>query len=540
MSSQNLNSLELFFKKIFHIIVHKSGKYFLFVFICAGAGFYYYTNQQKQVSETTFVALGELKQYVEVTGSVQASRDANLSFQTIGAVNYLAVKIGNVVPQGKILASLQSSDAEAGYLQAKAQLASAEATLGQVTQGFRKEEIAIKQQIADNAKNAIEQSYLSLPDTIRNVDSTTADIIKNKLSSLFVNNGDRYKLSFTSCDQSLQSEIETSRSSIENTLADYQRKSSVISVISSQENIDSVFELAYSSTVATNNLITLTSNLLLSSCSLQNPSLDNARVALSGVKITMNSLFLDITTKRNALNLSKNTLSQALRDLDLVKAGTDPYKIKAQAAIVNQAEAQVAQALSSLNKTKIIAPFAGTISDVFITEGENVSPGKTVISMLAVDAFEIEAKVPEVDIVKIKNGANVEVTLDAYGKSVVFPATLTRINPTATTEGGVPLYKVIVTFTGKDVRIKSGMTANVSIITENKPQALVLPARFVQVTDVAHGSVIVHKKEGDMKKEIRIGVRGKDGSLEVLSGLVVGDEVVSPSTAVRSAQKQTK
>lgn len=529
---------DFFKKKLYHLSL-KPGTASIFGVIILGIISYSIFSSSNTPIETATVKIGQLKQYVEVTGSVQSSHDANLSFQTLGMVSYIGVKVGDVVRQGKVLATLQSGDARANLLQAQSQLESAEATLGLLTQGSRKEELAIKQQVVDNAKNSLLQSYIALPDVIRNVDSTTADVIKNKLNSLFINSGDHYTLSFSSCDQSSQSKIEESRSKIENTLADYQKKSSFISVISKQEDIDAVFEQAYNATVATNNLISDISNLLLSSCSTQNTSLDTSRATLSTVRTTMNTLFSDITTKRSALLVSKNTLSQATRDLDLAKAGTDPYKLKAQSALVTQAEAQVAAAQSGLQKTIITAPFTGTISDISVTEGETVSSGKVVISMLAVDAFEIEAKVPEIDIVKIKTEALVDVTLDAYGKSVIFPATVTRINPTSSTEGSVPVYKVIITFTGNDKRIKSGMTANVNIITENKSQVMILPARFVEVLDETHGVVTLHKNNKDSKRDVVLGIRGQGGLIEIVNGLVPGDEVVAPSIGIRSAQKQT-
>lgn len=539
MSINTSNPVEIFFKKILYHFSRKPGTVALVVVGVIGVISYGFFSPSKVITETAIVKIGELKQYVEVTGAVQASREASLAFQSSGAVSYLGVKVGDVVHQGKVLAMLQSGDAQASLLQAQAQLEGAEATLGQLMQGSRKEELAIRQQSVDNAKNSLEQAYISLPDTIRNVDSTTADVIKNKLNALFTNVGDRHTLSFSSCDQNLQSAIEMSRSKLETTLAEYQKKSSVISAISSQEEIDTVFEQAYASTVATNNLISAISRLLLSSCSTQNTSLDASRATLSTVRTTMNSLFSEITAKRSALNSAKNVLAQAIRDLELVSAGTDPYKIKAQAALVTQAEAQVASARSGLQKIVITAPFAGIISEILVTQGETVSLGKTVVTVLAVNSFEIEAKVPEIDIIKIKTGARVDVTLDAYGKGVIFPATITRVNPTASTEGGVPVYKVIVTFIGKDVRIKSGMTANVNIITENKSQALIVPARFVEVKDEAHGVVVVRKDKKDTPREITLGIRGQGGLLEVLGGLVPGDEVVAPSTETRSAQKQT-
>jgi HlyD family secretion protein len=254
----------------------------------------------------------------------------------------------------------------------------------------------------------------------------------------------------------------------------------------------------------------------------------------------MTALFSDITIKRSALITAKNVFSQASRDLDFIKAGTDPYKIKAQAAVVAQAEAQVAQARSGLAKTMINAPFSGQISNVDLSLGETVSLGKTVISMLATDGYEVEAKVPEIDIVKVKAGALVDITLDAYGKDIIFPATVTRINPTATTEGTVPVYKVIITFLGKDDRIKQGMTANVHIVTETKSKIIVVPARFIKVTTLEKGTVILLIDGKSVTREVGLGIRGEGGILEITSGLVGGEILISPTTVSRQAEKITK
>jgi RND family efflux transporter MFP subunit len=253
----------------------------------------------------------------------------------------------------------------------------------------------------------------------------------------------------------------------------------------------------------------------------------------------MTGLFSDISTKRSALIVAKNAYSQASRDLELALAGTDPYKIKAQKALVAQAEAQVASAQSGLSKTIIVAPFTGVVGTVDLSLGETVSIGKTVVSMIATDGYEVEAKIPEIDIVKVKVGQLAEVTLDAYGKDIVFPATITRINPTATTEGTVPVYKVIVTFTGKDDRIRQGMTATMQIITETKVNSIAIPARFVTILTSEEGTVVVARKEKEETVKVTLGIRGTDGLIEVKDGLHTDDVLVAPQTTSRQAQKQT-
>ena len=240
----------------------------------------------------------------------------------------------------------------------------------------------------------------------------------------------------------------------------------------------------------------------------------------------MTTLFSDITIKRSALITSKNAVNQATRDLELTKAGTDPYKIQAQRASVTQAEAKVTQAKLNLSKTILTAPFGGIISNVDASVGETVNLGKIAVSILSVDGLEIEAKVPEIDSVKIKVGSPVEVTLDAYDASVIFPATISRINPTATTEGAVPVYKVIVTFIGKDERIKQGMSANVSVITEDKSNVILLPARYIRVMTPVQGEVVVLEEGSRVKKLISLGLRGSQGEFEIKGGLFEGDKIL--------------
>lgn len=539
MQSSFSHFLSHIYRRTVHFFTeHKTYTATLFIAISVGV-FYLIFSTPKITSETFTAAYSPLKQYVKVTGQVQVSKDANLSFQTSGAVSYVGVKVGDKVEQGKVLASLSSSDAQATLLQAQASLSNSQALLEQLQQGARAEEIAVKEQIVTSAKNTLDQSYTALPDSIQNVDAVTADVIKNKFSSLFLLNSGRYSLSFSSCNQRLQSEIETKRATLENTLADFQKKSSVITVLSSADNVDATFEAGYQSALLTNDLVNSVSNLLLASCSITNPSLDAYRVTLSLVKTSMTTLFSDIAAKRSALNLAKNAFNQASRDLDLTKAGTDPYKIKSQIALVAQAEAQVAQARSGLAKTMIVSPFSGFISGFELSIGETATIGKTVISMIALDGYEVEAKIPEIDIVKIKVGQEVEVTLDAYGKGITFPATITRINPTATTEGTVPVYKVIVTFSGKDNRVRQGMTANVNIVTNTKTNVITVPLRFITLTTAEKGSVTILVNGKQIIKDVALGMRGDDGSVEVLGGVLAGDVLVSPLTVNRQAQKQT-
>jgi multidrug efflux pump subunit AcrA (membrane-fusion protein) len=237
------------FTKVLHnssrfFIIHKTYAAALLIITLAIVGLGFFSKTETGADAFTVTA-GSIKQSVSVSGSVEASKDAKLSFQSSGQVAYVGVKVGDKVAQGKILATLQAGDVQASLLEAEALLANRQATLDQLLEGSRKEELAIKEQTVSNAKNSLAQAYSGLPDVIKNTDAVTSDTIKNKFSNLFTFNGAQFVLSFSSCDQRLQGALELKRTELENVLADFQKKSGVVSVISSEETLDTALSAAY-------------------------------------------------------------------------------------------------------------------------------------------------------------------------------------------------------------------------------------------------------------------------------------------------------
>ena len=136
--------------------------------------------------------------------------------------------------------------------------------------------------------------------------------------------------------------------------------------------------------------------------------------------------------------------------------------------------------------------------------------------------LEIEAKIPEVDIKRISKENAAIIWLDAFQKDVLFDAFVRKIDPAATVSDGVPTYITTLEFAKKDDRIKSGMTANIDIVTSKKENVITLPARAIQT-----GS-IVRVQVGEEIKEIQVerGVRGRNGEVEIVKGLNGGEVVI--------------
>lgn len=202
--------------------------------------------------------------------------------------------------------------------------------------------------------------------------------------------------------------------------------------------------------------------------------------------------------------------------------------------VIADTEASNASVYSKMNRRRIYAPFSGTVASVGIKTGEStnssvnttdVSSGT--ITLISPKDYEVVLKVPEVSIAKLTVGMTVDITLDAYGDTEIFPGIITTINPAETLVDGVPVYETRVVFTKEDPRIRSGMTATATIVTNKKEGVLAVPANMIQSTK--NGSV-VNVLIDDKKTEARqvtTGIRGSDSMIEIITGLVEGDRVSS-------------
>jgi HlyD family secretion protein len=265
-----------------------------------------------------------------------------------------------------------------------------------------------------------------------------------------------------------------------------------------------------------------------------------------------------ISGAQTAINVAKNALETAENELKLKRAGYSADQISAQKsqvdsaksnlasqkASVNQAAANVQYYVAQIDKTMLKSPIDGVVTSMEAKLGEIVLPSssssdiqKPLVSIISEGTFEIEAYVPEADIAKVKVGDDANVTLDAYGNDVDFQAVVMDIDPAETMIEGVATYKTTLQFAGTDDRIKSGMTANVDIMTDKRENVITIPQRAVISKD-GEKIVQVLKYQPNPKDPsenietltevvVKIGLKGSDGSIEITDGLNEGDKVVT-------------
>ena len=232
---------------------------------------------------------------------------------------------------------------------------------------------------------------------------------------------------------------------------------------------------------------------------------------------------------------AKNFVAKSELDEKLSTYQSDIAQINAAKAQINQYQASLKTALTNLGYTKIIAPVDGTVISREIDLGSPVAASFQAPELFTIaqdlTKMQIEVSVSEADIGKVEEGQDVTYTLDGYPDST-FKGIVTQVRLSPTTESNVVTYTVIVDVNNEDLKLKPGMTANVSIITDKSENVLCVPNMALKFTPDINGpkyknqGIWILEKNKPKRIEIETGANN-DSSTEVISdALNEGTEVI--------------
>ncbi len=201
-------------------------------------------------------------------------------------------------------------------------------------------------------------------------------------------------------------------------------------------------------------------------------------------------------------------------------------------AQVQAAKARLQSVNNQLEDTLIRAPFAGTITQKYATEGAFVTPttsasatsSATSTSIVALaDGLEVLAKVPEVDIGQIRLGQTVEIRADAYPDRV-FKGKVRLISPEAVVEQNVTSFQVRVQIvTGMD-KLRSGMNTDLTFIGKPLDDALIVPTVAIVTNKGETGVLVPGSNNKPRFQSVTIG-QTISNQTQILEGLQEGDRV---------------
>lgn len=493
-----------------------------------GAVGYFFLFGDSVSEEIVVVSPQEFLRQVSVSGKVEPARDVDLGFAQSGRVAKVYVAVGDKVVSGTTLAEIENSDIRALVLQKLAALESEKAKLRALEAGTRPEELAVAEAQVEDAKSAWAQAKQSIVEAIQNAYTASDSAVHITVDQFFSNaRTANPKTTISSSNSQVVLDIEVKRAKMETLLTFWQSEAGGITVTSDLEAAVAKAQANLSEVAA----FLQTAGTLLSqavtSQTVSQSSVDAYATAVSADRATINTKISAITTAVTAEKSAAAALNTAEKNLALKKAGARETDIAAQAAVVEVAQAGVADAQAQLKKTVITAPFSGTVTVVNAKVGKSVSLNSVEVSLIGNGAFQVESYVPEINIALLSVDDVAEVTLDAYGDDEVFEAKLLSIDPAETVRDGVSTYRALFTFVKEDARIRAGMTANVVVTTDRRPNIIAVPQGAVLDQDDKH---YVRVREGDETKlrEVKLGAVSSFGTVEIISGLSSGETVVLP------------
>ena len=271
---------------------------------------------------------------------------------------------------------------------------------------------------------------------------------------------------------------------------------------------------------------------------------------------------LDRTNLISELNTAKANLSSAQSSLNYQLSNYNRYKELHEKGLVSadefesarlqylQAKEQVNTSKESVQKAQtnlgyatITSPIDGVILSKSVEEGQTVAASFNTpeLFVIAQDLtnMRVIADIDEADIGGVKEGQRVSFTVDAFPDDN-FEGQVTQVRQQATTESNVVTYEVVISAPNKDLKLKPGLTANVTIYTLEKNDVLAAPAKalrfqpneaFLQkgeTRDDCGGDHKVWTKEGTVFKAHKFEIGTTNGIMtEIVSGIKEGTEVLT-------------
>ncbi len=270
---------------------------------------------------------------------------------------------------------------------------------------------------------------------------------------------------------------------------------------------------------------------------------------------------LDKTNLISELNTAKANLSSAQSTLNYELANYNRFKTLYDKGLVSADEYEnaklsydkarqsvstsresVQKAQTNLGYATITSPIDGVVLSKAVEEGQTVAASFNTPELFTIAKdltdMRVIADIDEADIGGVKEGQRVTFTVDAFPEDS-FEGQVTQVRQQATTESNVVTYEVVISARNNDLKLKPGLTANVTIYTLEKNGVLAAPSKALRFIPnealLSNGEKIedcegMHKvwtKEGNIFKAHKVEVGTTNGILtEITSGIKEGTEIL--------------
>ena len=272
---------------------------------------------------------------------------------------------------------------------------------------------------------------------------------------------------------------------------------------------------------------------------------------------------LDKTNLMSQLNTAKTQLATAQSQLNYQTTNFNRYKTLYQKGLVaadeydnaklsyTQAKEQVASAKEEVQRAQtnlgyatITSPIDGVVLSKSVEEGQTVAASFSTPELFKIAQdltnMQVVADVDEADIGDVKEGERVSFTVDAYPDDT-FEGTVKQVRQEATTTNNVVTYEVVISAPNADLKLKPGLTANVTIYTAERKGVLSVQSKALRFTPQKEtvGKMKIVDHTGNAKNKVwtiegnnivahKVNIGMTDGTnTQILNGISAGTKVVT-------------
>ncbi len=307
----------------------------------------------------------------------------------------------------------------------------------------------------------------------------------------------------------------------------------------------------YNSQVKKGQLLALIDpDLLIAKRNQELASVNSAKANLEKLKATLANN--ERTMKRQKELFEKDFIAKSEFDNAETEYLQSKAEISSAVADIEKSRASLRNAETNLQYTRIISPVDGIVISRNVDIGQTVAASFQTPTLFEVakdlTEMQIEADISEADIAKIKENQDVEFIVDAYPDDL-FVGKVTQVRLSPTTLQNVVTYTVIISINNKDLKLKPGMTANLSIIINNKKDVLAVPNKALRFTLYKgenapkfkqQGIWIIDKENKPKRINIETGITSSDNYIEIISTELKEGDTVILGTLEDKNQKENK
>lgn len=255
----------------------------------------------------------------------------------------------------------------------------------------------------------------------------------------------------------------------------------------------------------------------------------NVAIAEAALEVNKAGKDTSLIAAQAQVDTAKAGLDAAQAQFNLKTAPVRESDVAAYRAVVRQLTAAVDLAQKRVDDTYLRSPINGVVTEVNIKEGEQTNMASNMssaVSVMSNNNFHIDVDISEADIAKIAVNDPVKITFDAFGEDEIFTGVVAQINPSETVIQEVIYYTITIDFETRGMAVKSGMTANLTIQTDQRKNVLYIPRRAVFDKGDKKAVRVLENNE-PIEVDVETGLRANDGLIEITNGLHVGQDIVT-------------